>query len=231
MIHGVGCASDSARVEFFVVDGYEFSVEERHLIQSIADSTVREVKKLLPPLPTPVAIRVQAGREEEVISETGENGYANAPAGPVVWTVAPKRRGGVVVIARTQLRSSLFHEFHHLVRRTRLESSMLEVAISEGMATAFERDFAGAPAPWGRYPPEVSAWVEELRNLPSTAERKPWLSQHPDGRRWIAFRAGTYLVDRAMCATGKSSADLIATSAAEVIALASSSDGSKCTPQ
>jgi uncharacterized protein YjaZ len=131
-------------------------------------------------------------------------------------------------IARAQLRSSLFHELHHLIRRTGVERSLLEVAISEGMATAFERDFAGARAPWGHYPPEVSSWVEELRHLPTTAERRHWLFRHPDGRRWVAYKAGTYLVDRAMCASGKSSADLASTSSAEVLSLAASGGDTEC---
>jgi hypothetical protein len=228
MICSGGCASEAAKVEFFVIDGHELSTEERQLIESIADSTAREVKKLLPALALPVRLRVQAGREEEVIPETGENGNANAPAGPVVWTVVPTRPGGVAKIARTQLRSSLFHELHHLVRRKGVERSLMEVAISEGMATAFERDFAGAAAPWGHYPPDVSAWVEELRDLPATAERKHWLFRHPDGRRWVAYKAGTYLVDRAMCASGKSSAELASSSSAEVLSLASSSNDAEC---
>lgn len=94
----------------------------------------------------PVDLRVQAGSEDEVIPETGETGTANAPAGPVVWTVVPTRPGGVVKIAKAELRSSLFHELHHLVRRQKPERALLDVAISEGMATAFERDFAGDAA-------------------------------------------------------------------------------------
>jgi hypothetical protein len=40
---------------------------------------------------------------------------------------------------------------------------------------------------------------------------------HPDGRRWIGYRTGTYLVDRAMAGSGKSTIDLLGATAAEII--------------
>jgi hypothetical protein len=44
--------------------------------------------------------------------------------------------------------------------------------------------------------------------------------QHPDGRRWIAYKVGTYLVDRAIAASGKSSAELVLTPTREVLEMA-----------
>ena len=59
------------------------------------------------------------------------------------------------------------------------------------------------------YPDGVSGWVTDLLALPDLdpftpagqAQRRNWMSRHPDGRRWIGYRAGTYLVD---CASRKS---------------------------
>lgn len=96
----------------------------------------------------------------------------------------------------------------------------MDAVVSEGLATAFERDFAGVDVPWGHYPPDVESWVKELTALPAMANRSEWLFQHPDGRRWIGLRAGTYLADRAMKATGKSAADLVTTGTAEILRLA-----------
>ena len=84
------------------------------------------------------------------------------------------------------------------------------------MATAFERDFAGTSPLWGDYPVEVSSWVEELANQPPAANRTDWMFRHPDGRRWIGLRAGTYLVDQAMKRMNRSSAELVATPADEI---------------
>jgi uncharacterized protein YjaZ len=95
--------------------------------------------------------------------------------------------------------------------------TFMDGVVAEGLATAFERDAAGRRPPWGRYPLEVERWVEELRALPVTAHYPTWMFQHPDGRRWIGYRAGTYIADRAIIASGRSAADLVATSTADVL--------------
>jgi hypothetical protein len=96
----------------------------------------------------------------------------------------------------------------------------MDQVITEGMATAFERDFAGTSPPWGVYPDDVSDWAKELMALPPTARRDHWLIRHPDGRRWIGYRAGTYLVDRAMRTSEQSSAELVSRSTEDVIKIA-----------
>jgi hypothetical protein len=55
--------------------------------------------------------------------------------------------------------------------------------------------------------------------LPDDSPRDVWLFEHPDGRRWIGMRAGTFLVDCAMKATGQTSADLVRTPTAALIAM------------
>ena len=92
--------------------------------------------------------------------------------------------------------------------------------LAVGAPHPFERDHAGARYPFSEYPENVAAWVAELTALPASPDLDPWMFRHPDGRRWIGFRAGTYLVDRAMAATGQSSADLVAAPTACVVELA-----------
>jgi hypothetical protein len=96
----------------------------------------------------------------------------------------------------------------------------MDHVISTGLAVAFERDFGGRTYPWAEYPPNVEEWVKELEALPSSVERNPWLFRHPDGRRWVGIRAGTYLADRAMGASGKSAAELVLTPTADVLRMA-----------
>ena len=98
----------------------------------------------------------------------------------------------------------------------------MDTVVSEGMATAFERDFAGTKPPWGEYPEDVESWVEELLGLTMSAygSYTKWMLQHPDGRRWIGYRAGTYIVDQAMSASGRSAADLVLVPTGEVLRLA-----------
>jgi uncharacterized protein YjaZ len=96
----------------------------------------------------------------------------------------------------------------------------MDGVVSEGLATAFERDFGGRRPPWGDPPDEVAAWIAELRLLPASAPYHHWMFRHPDGRQWIGYRAGTWIADRAIAASGRSAAELACAPAGEVLALA-----------
>ena len=195
-------------MEFIETEGVRFDREERATIQREANQASIEVRRLLPELPRPLLLQVRGGTEHDVIPETGETAQATPP-GTVTWTIDAKRPGGIVALVKTQLRPTLFHEFHHLARRARVpQGSLMEEVVSEGLATAFERNAAGVPPPWGQYPKEAPAWVAELSALPKDARRDHWLFRHPDGRRWIGLRAGTFLADEATRKTGKSAAAL-----------------------
>ncbi len=208
------CSAHSVKTEFY--GAYEFSIWERALIQRIAGETAVEVRRHLPSLADPLILRVRSGKD--VIPEVGA-GAAVIPPDWVVWTVDVDRPEGVSAIARQHLRGALFHEFHHLVRGS-TSNALIDQVVAEGLATAFERDFAGVVRPWAQYPDDASEWVKELLSQPSTASSNEWLYKHPDGRRWVGMRAGTYLVDEAMKNTGRTSADLVSTSAADLLRLA-----------
>lgn len=197
----------------------DFSWREQRQIERIATDTASEVRRLLPALPRNLIIRAQMG--EHVVPETGETGTAAQP-NIVYWTVDPKRNGGVIAIARAHLRASLFHEFNHLVRGAGAGTNhaVVDRVISEGLATVFERDSAGAPVPWGAYPPEVESWVPEILALPPDAPQEAWMFRHPDGRRWIGYKVGTFLVDRAVRRSLRSAADLVSLPTQEILRLA-----------
>jgi hypothetical protein len=210
-------------VRFVDAEAHAFTAEERDVITRVSEAAVAEIAAILTGVPPRIELVVQAG--EAVIPETGEGGMALAPA-RIGWTVDPGRPGGVVAIARQQLRRTLFHEVHHLARGWTVEGvtaggRMIDAVVSEGMATAFERDAAGWRPPWGEYPAdEVAGWVDELRMVPGFETYATWMFQHPDGRRWIGYRAGTYLTDRATAASGRSAADLVSTPTDEILELA-----------
>ena len=78
---------------------------------------------------------------------------------------------------------------------------------------------AGYNAPWGHYSAnEARAWVEELRGLPADANYQHWMFQHPDGRRWIGYRAGTFIADKAISRSKTSAAELVETPWEDVLA-------------
>jgi Predicted Zn-dependent protease (DUF2268) len=217
----LACASCGSRhivVEFYIIGGYRFSQMERQQIEDVAEAAAVDARRHLPKLPMQLVLRVQPGAH--VMAETGEMGEFVKP-NVVIWTVDPHHRSGVSAIVRQQLRGALLHELHHLVRAETLTStSLMDEVVAEGMATAFERDVGGVTPPWGTYPDDVAVWVKELLALPPTAPQDYWLYRHPDGRRWIGYRAGTYIVDKATRASGRSSASLVSVTTEDVIAMA-----------
>ena len=97
---------------------------------------------------------------------------------------------------------------------------MIDAAVAEGLATAFARDETATNPPWGHYDAsEAAGWVEELREIPHLGAYQTWMFQHPDGRRWIGYRAGTYIADQAKAGCGCSAADLAGTPTDEVMEL------------
>jgi hypothetical protein len=216
-------ATPEIDVRFVDSEAHSFTGEERRVITGVSEAAVAEIAAILTGVPPRIELVVQAG--PEVIPETGEAGMALAP-GRIGWTVDPGRPGGVAAIAREKLRHTLFHEVHHLARGWTVEgrtvgSRMIDAVVSEGMATAFERDAAGWRPPWGEYPAgEVAGWVDELRAVAGFETYATWMFRHPDGRRWIGYRAGTYLTDQAMAASGRSAAELVSTPTDEILSLA-----------
>ena len=205
-------------VEFYIENDYRFSSAERAAIEVIAEAAIPEIRQLLPALPRNLVLKVFPGTD--VIPETGETGSI-ASTDRVFWVVDPHRVEGVIAVAQRELRGTLFHELHHLVRtQTEHPTTLRQRMVAEGLATVFERDAAGMSPPWGTYPDNVREWVEELLS-PSTAyTTAEWMYRHPDGRRWVGMRAGTYVADQATRRSGKSAAELVNAPAADILRLA-----------
>jgi hypothetical protein len=201
-----------------------FPDEARSAIREVCRTTEPEVRKLLSDLPPSLELAALTGTGAHVIPETGEVGTALS-LNRVRWTADPSRPGGVAAVARSQLRFTLFHELHHCARGWVLSGgplplSFMDGVVSEGLATAFERDAAGRRPPWGEYGQEAAAWVAELLALPRSAPYNEWMFRHPDGRRWIGYRAGTYIADKAIAASGLSAAELVRTPTEQILAMA-----------
>ena len=220
---GPRAGAPELRVTFVDSEAHAFTAEERREIERIGRDALAEIAARLSGVPERIELMVEAG--DAVIPETGDGGLALAP-GRIGWTVDPEREGGVLGVARARLRLTLFHEVHHLARGWTVQGGtvgnrMIDAAVSEGMATAFERDAAGYRPPWGEYPAEEAAdWVDELLEAPGFEAYATYMFQHPDGRRWIGYRAGTWLTDRAMAECGCSAADLVSTPTDEILELA-----------
>ncbi|MGH8532580.1 MAG: hypothetical protein ACREV1_07595 [Gammaproteobacteria bacterium] len=60
--------------------------------------------------------------------------------------------------------------------------------------------------------------------LPLSAPYHDWMFQHPDDRRWIGYRAGTYIADQAIAASDRSAAELVLTPTDEILKIAGVDD-------
>jgi hypothetical protein len=181
--------------------GRALSSGERADVQRIADETFRDARGRLEGLPPRLTLIVRWGKD--VIPETGENGTASYP-GNVMWTLDPDRDAKETI--RTQLRATLFHELDHLARESRVTLvTLVDRVVSEGLATAFERDAAHVDPPWARAPSDAS-WEQQILARPADA---------PMDR--MGMRVGTAWVDRAARAMGKTPATLVFASTDEIL--------------
>ena len=214
-------AAAAIDVEYAAEAEAALSAPDRVRIEAVAQATEAEVRGLLPGLPETLVLEVRA--EALPYSPQGLSGQAVRPD-RVVAIVDPGRGEGVGEIADASLRGFLFHELHHLVRACTDESgayaSFFDAAICEGMATAFARDHGGAEQSWAEYPPEIAEWYAEVRNLPPAAATGEYMFFHSDGRAWVGYKVGTWLVDRAMAASGLTAAELTDATTAEILELA-----------
>jgi len=112
-------------------------------------------------------------------------------------------------VVRNHIRVTVYHEMNHAARFNLgiWHASFLDDCILEGLATVFERDHI-APPLWADYPKNVAVWLKEIEDNMDTLDRTQYLYTHDDGRRWIGYKVGTYLVDEAMKNSGKSIEEL-----------------------
>jgi hypothetical protein len=174
-------------------------------------------------LPLARGVRLQVGPTEHAIASTGDTAYTAGPES-IFWAYAAHL--DPVAVAKSHLRKAYFHEAYHAARFRRLhrEAGLLRwsnIAIGEGLAVVFARDHANAIEEWCSYDPStIRAWAVEFLNAPEDADWLRWKFRHEDGREFIAFRVGVWLVEQIQRETGKSAADLVWTPVEELEAVA-----------
>src|SRR5688572_11448449 len=102
-----------------------------------------EVQKILPDVSEQVNFVVQP-REYDLIEETQDSGYTTNSE-LILLGLHPKPKQGLQAIL-DHIRPTVFHELNHAARYNQgiWHETLLEQAIMEGLATAFERDYADA---------------------------------------------------------------------------------------
>jgi uncharacterized protein YjaZ len=165
-----------------------------------------------------------------LIPETGTGGRTH-DTGFVEYFIDPRLPRGAEYILRDDVNATVFHELNHAARWTALpeiDDRLIADAIFEGLATAFARDFGDSKSDgklWGNYHDEsentLQNWAEELIAAGSDwTKRDELFFQNTDGRRWIGYKTGTWIVDRAAKNSSKSIPELSTLSVEEIMRFA-----------
>lgn len=121
------------------------------------------------------------------------------------------------------VRFSVFHEMNHAARYN-LDGiwhvTFLDSCIMEGLATVFTREYTGEKAGWADYPDSVTDWIDEIITKNDAFPWPAYSYDHPDGRKWIAYKVGTYIVDEAIKKSGKNILELTQLQCADIMQLA-----------
>jgi len=204
---------------------YQNKTYEQPIVPLISDS-LDEVRKLLPNLPESIQIYFS---DYGILEDTGIGGYAYSSD---IITISLDSNFDDKDKQEANIRPTVFHESFHLSQRFTGEDgpfSAIDNALYEGMATVFEREYAGVFEPYGDYrqisEEKLKQWTEELRKLSSEvfADEKvysKWKFYHPELKeRWIAYRTGTWLVDEVLKKKGLTILDLRTKKAADVLSM------------
>ena len=93
--------------------------------------------------------------------------------------------------------------------------------VNEGLAVAFTEIYTGNINEVNAYNDQADDWVREILALPLDASYSDWvMGEHPDGRTYIGYRTGNYLVRKAMNRSGKNILGLSELMPNEIIKLA-----------
>lgn len=116
---------------------------------------------------------------------------------------------------------SVFHEMNHAARWNIpiYHRSFMDSCIMEGLATVFTREHIGFNALWSQYTDDVTAWIREIKELDNRIDFNQYMYKHQDGRKWIGYKVGTYLIDQAMGKSGKTVIELTQLECADILKL------------
>ncbi len=168
-------------------------------IQAAAESAADEVVNLIPFLPGYVNLVVSPTIPEQVIPETGDGGMTYGDDYSSVYFDYTVPHGKKRLLSG--IRTTTFHELVHAAtyQYEAWQPGVLYGAVTEGLATVFERDYADSQPLWGEYEDDetMDKWLHELEALsPKSEKDMDYFVNHPDGRKWIVYKTGVWIVDK-----------------------------------
>jgi uncharacterized protein YjaZ len=196
--------------------GSEFKAEYK----SIVTKAYKEGSKLLPFGSKRVNFFVEPS-PYSYIEETGGSGWTlNSEF--IRLTFDPGFKVGKNAVLKNTY-STVLHEMNHAARYNKniWHKSAIDMCIIEGLATVFERDHTDSKPLWGEYDSKViEDWVKEVSGLKDGMLSEEYRFKHKDGRKWIGYKVGSYIIDEAVKNSGKSVIDLTQMECSEILKLA-----------
>ena len=226
------CGSDAKNASseqvavVFQEDSTSFNGTQKEFIRELIINSENEVRNLLPSLPDSIKIIVE-NVDWDLDLVGGVTGRTESNTPPLIMLqISNNYRGGVIDSVHTGLKTALFHELHHLSRGWAIQDNKFSYGIpnamvNEGLAVVFAEIYTGDISEVNSYPEEADSWVQEILELPLDASYSDWvMGEHPDGRTYIGYRTGNFLVRRAMTESGKDILELSELMPEEIIKLA-----------
>lgn len=210
----------------FQEDSLKFTESQKIFISKVISKSEEEVRKLLPNLPDSIKVIVEnVDWNLDIVSGvTGRTETNNPPL--VLVQISNNYKGGVIDSVYQGIKSTIFHELHHLSRGWAIQDNKFSYGIpnamvNEGLAVVFTEVYTGNINEVNAFTDEADNWVKEILALPLDASYSDWvMGEHPDGRTYIGYRTGNFLVRRAMNNSGKSILELSELMPNEIIKLA-----------
>lgn len=210
----------------FQEDSYKFTELQKNTIREVINSSEEEVRKLIPTLPDSIRVVVESvDWDLDIVGGVTGRTETNTPP-LVLLQVSNKYQGGIIDSVKRGIRATIFHEFHHLSRGWAIQDNKFSYGIpnamvNEGLAVVFSEVYTGNVYEVNAFTDEADNWVKEILELPLDANYSDWvMGEHPDGRTYIGYRTGNYLIRRAMKLSGKNILELSALTPEEIIKIA-----------
>lgn len=194
---------------------YNPSQLEETEIEKVIRETAGELRGLFSSLPDVINVTVQfVSRDLSIVDGAAGRADRHSPEGEVVVVISTSYDGGVLAATRDGVPTVIYHEFHHMARGWTIQNShehdrIISAVVSEGLAVVFAEKQTGREQIGNQYPEEVAEWIPEIMALPDGANYSHWVSgENPDGRKYIGYRAGKYLIEQALKNSGLSILEL-----------------------
>jgi uncharacterized protein YjaZ len=136
-------------------------------------------------------------------SETGESGFTPSAEWIQIYIDPKNKLYRFDFIARKIIPGTIYHEINHAARwrTTGYGASLIEAVISEGLASAFEKDqWREFTAPWLKWrEKEIKDYLKVLKGkqneINSAYNHNEWFFGKGKLPKWIGYKLGTYIIE------------------------------------